>query len=108
MAAMGLPTMLLRPTTTTSAPSIWTPERINSCQIPWGVQGRKSGSPIKSLPTFTGWKASTSFFGSTAYSTLVSSMCLRKGNWTSIPWMLGSLLYLSMRPRSASSEMSAG
>ena len=40
MFAIGLPTMLERPTTTTSAPSIFTPDRTSSCWIPAGVQGR--------------------------------------------------------------------
>src|SRR4030043_1544242 len=34
--AIGLPTMLLLPTTTTSAPSILVPERINNCWLPAG------------------------------------------------------------------------
>ena len=37
MLAMGLPTMFERPKTTTSAPSVFTPERMRSCWIPAGV-----------------------------------------------------------------------
>src|SRR5438094_756857 len=66
MAAIGLPTMLPRPSTTTSAPSILTCERMSNSCTPAGVQGRKPEvSPSISLPTLTGWKPSTSFCGKT-------------------------------------------
>ena len=40
MLAIGFPTMFDLPTTTTSAPAIFTPDRISSCCMPAGVQGR--------------------------------------------------------------------
>ena len=48
---MGLPTMLLRPTTTQCLPStsMWYSSSI--FMTPAGVQGRKLGSPIMILPT---------------------------------------------------------
>ncbi len=52
--------------------------------------GRRSGRRVTSLPTFTGWKPSTSLPGSIRRSTWSVSMCLGSGSWTSIPWMVGS------------------
>ena len=55
IAAIGLPTMLPRPRMTTSAPSVFTPERTSNSTTPAGVQGRKPvASPSMSLPTLTG------------------------------------------------------
>jgi len=66
IAAMGLPTMLPRPRMTTSAPAVFTPERTSNSTTPAGVQGLKPVlSPSISLPTFTGWKPSTSLCGRT-------------------------------------------
>ncbi|MNC63719.1 hypothetical protein D3C75_1138650 [compost metagenome] len=60
---MGLPTMLLRPTTTACLPAISTFIRFSTSMTPAGVQGRKPGLPIIRLPTLIGWKQSTSLSG---------------------------------------------
>ena len=46
--------------------------------IPAGVQGRNRGSPSIRRPTFSGWKASTSFSGRMASSTARLSRPLRQ------------------------------
>ena len=49
---------------TACAPLVSMPERISICCTPYGVAGRNAVlSPVTSLPTFTGWKPSTSFAG---------------------------------------------
>ena len=54
-AAIGLPTMLLRPTTTTSAPLVSTPLRSNSSMTPAGVHDTNpSVWPMSNFPTFSG------------------------------------------------------
>ncbi len=108
MFAIGLPTMLLRPMTTTSAPSVFTPLLFSNWIMPLGVQGRKAFSPATILPMFVGWKPSTSFSGFIARSTFDSSMCFGRGSWTSMPLILGSLFIFSTKASRSSSEVSAG
>ena len=60
------------------APAILIPLRCSSCWMPCGVQGRNRGRPWTIRPTFSGWKASTSFSGLTASSTRVSSIWPRQ------------------------------
>lgn len=71
MSAAGMPTMLLRPTTTAFFPASATPLRSSSTTHPLGVHGMNSGSwPFMlSLPMFSGWKPSTSFSRLMAAST---------------------------------------
>ena len=76
--------------------------RTSICWMPCGVQGRNRGRPCTIRPTFSGWKASTSFSGLTASSTRVSSICLGSGNWTRMPWTAGSRLSRSIRASSSS------
>ncbi len=108
MLAMGLPTMLDLPTTTTSAPSVFVPLRTISSWIPAGVQGRKSGLPITIFPTFTGWKASTSLSGRMARRIFPESTCFGRGSCTRIPWIALSALYLSTMARRSDSAMVDG
>ena len=49
--AMGLPTMLLRPSTTHRFPRTEMPYSRSISMTPAGVQGRNTGSPIISRPT---------------------------------------------------------
>ena len=49
--AMGVPTILLRPTTTQCFPSVSIPERVSKSTMPAGVAGRKVGKPSTMLPT---------------------------------------------------------
>ena len=108
-AAIGLPTMLLRPSTTHSAPRVSTPLRRSSSCTPAGVQGAKpSRSPISSLPTFTGWKPSTSFRGRMRRITSAERICGGRGIWTRMPWIAGSAFRRSTAASSASSVVSAG
>ena len=53
--------------------------------IPAGVQGRNRGSPSIRRPTFSGWKASTSFSGRMASSTARLSSPSGRGSCTRIP-----------------------
>ena len=104
----GLPTMLLLPTTTQFLPEISTLLLFNNSMTPAGVQETKPGNPAHNAPTFWGWKPSTSFFGSIAKMTLFSSIWWGNGNWTRMPWTLSSWFNVSIKPRSASSEISSG
>ena len=52
MIAMGLPTMLLRPTTTASLPARSAPILSSIAMHPAGVQGANPGFPTTRLPTF--------------------------------------------------------
>ena len=63
---IGIPTILLRPTTTQSFPSIEMPERFNNWIIPAGVQDTKPGSPVDKAPTLCGWNPSTYYAGEIA------------------------------------------
>src|SRR6185312_9488467 len=52
IAAIGLPTMLLRPITTQFLPGVLTPDSLSSTWIPAGVQGMNpSRSPTRIDPT---------------------------------------------------------
>mmetsp|Transcript_26341 Transcript_26341/g.42225 ORF Transcript_26341/g.42225 Transcript_26341/m.42225 type:complete len:280 (-) Transcript_26341:354-1193(-) len=88
MSAAGMPTMLLRPTTTAFFPASATPLRSSSTTHPLGVHGMNSGSwPFMlSLPMFSGWKPSTSFSRLMAASTFSSFICLGSGSCTRMPW----------------------
>ena len=67
--AIGLPTISLRPMTTACCPAIAMPERSSISITPDGVHGFRCARPCTSLPTFTGWKPSTSLSGSMASNT---------------------------------------
>ena len=90
----GRPTVRPRPTTTTSAPAIWTPWRRSSSMAPTGVHGSGPASPSTSLPRLVGCRPSTSLSGSTRESSANSSSpvgcCTRK------PVHAGSALSSSM------------
>src|SRR2546428_2117112 len=90
-AASGFPTMLLRPTITTSRPLGSYPLRVRSSTTPEGVAGANRGRPISTRPTFTGWKQSTSLSGLTAETALSTEIWSGNGCWTRIPWTFGSL-----------------
>ena len=92
---MGLPTILLLPTTTHSFPAISIPERFSSCMTPAGVQDTKPGLPMQSAPTFWGWNPSTSFKGEMESSTFSSSICFGNGSCTRMP--LTSVLSFNSR-----------
>ena len=54
-AAIGFPTMLLRPITTQFLPGVFTPDSLSMTCIPAGVHGTNpSRSPMSIFPTFTG------------------------------------------------------
>ena len=78
--AMGLPTMLLRPSTTHRFPAGEMPYSLSISMTPAGVQGRNTGAPMDSRPTFTGWKQSTSLSGAMAFRTASSSRCFGRGS----------------------------
>ena len=76
------------PTITACAPLVSMPERISICCTPYGRAGRNAvGSPMTSLPTFTGWKPSTSLAGSTRCRTFSLLMCFGSGSCTRMPWI---------------------
>src|SRR5262249_4984575 len=66
ISATGLPTILLRPTTTAFFPLGSQPTDSKSFMIPIGVQGLKPSPPRSNIPWLTGWKPSTSLSGDTA------------------------------------------
>ena len=61
--AVGLPTMLLRPTTTASFPWIGCPVRRISSNTPAGVHGTIVGEPARRRPELTGSKTVDVFGG---------------------------------------------
>src|SRR3954454_15968880 len=78
----GRPTVIPRPTITTSAPAIGTSYRRSSSTIPTGVQGSAPGTPRTSRPRFTGCRPSASLAGSMRSRTTLSSTPAGSGNWT--------------------------
>mmetsp|Transcript_786 Transcript_786/g.2014 ORF Transcript_786/g.2014 Transcript_786/m.2014 type:complete len:213 (+) Transcript_786:1625-2263(+) len=108
--AAGVPTMLLRPTTTARLPEIATPVRSSSSMHPFGVQHTKLGvrPRIASFPMFSGWNPSTSFSMLIAVRIFSSLMCLGKGSWTKMPCTLGSALYASTTCKTSSSVAVSG
>src|SRR3989339_312074 len=97
--AIGFPTILLRPIITQCFPDVSTPYLISSSNIPAGVADINEGRPRTILPTFTGWKPSTSFLGSIDSITFCSSICLGKGNCTIRPSTELLLLIFSISSR---------
>ena len=84
-SAMGLPTMLLRPSTTARRPATGTLAARSMARQPAGVQGTKHGWPSSMRPAFTGVKPSTSLCGAMAAITAASLMCAGSGSCTSTP-----------------------
>src|SRR5207247_1715531 len=107
-AASGFPTMLLRPTITTSLPLGSYPLRVRSSMTPEGVAGANRGRPISTRPTFTGWKQSTSLSGLTAETALSTEIWSGNGCWTRIPWTFGSLFNRPISWRRRASGTSLG
>src|SRR5512137_1083255 len=89
-AAIGLPTSILRPATTATAPETGIRYSARRVMIPVGVQGVNRGLPEKRRPRFSGWNPSTSFSGLTAAITRSASTCSGRGSWTRIPSISGS------------------
>ena len=81
----GRPTIPLRPSTTTSAPTVAIPLRRRISTMPAGVHGFGPSSPATNRPTFTGWNPSTSLSGSMASMTARSIRGSGSGNCTRIP-----------------------
>ena len=96
--------MLLRPIITQSLPAVSMLYFLSISITPAGVQGRKSGLPVISLPTLFGWKASTSFCSLMAFIIFCSFMWGGRGSCTSIPCTVGSLLSTSIRSKSCCSD----
>ena len=63
-ARAGGPTVIPRPTTTTSAPAIGTSWRRSSSTMPYGVHGSGAGLPSTSQPRLVGCRPSASLAGS--------------------------------------------
>ena len=106
-AAMGLPTMLLRPSTTHRFPRMGMSYSSSISITPAGVQGTNAGSPMTIRPTLKGWKQSTSLSGAMALMTVSSLRCPGRGSWTRMPSTRESSLSRRMRPSSSSWEVSA-
>ena len=85
--AIGLPTMLERPTITAFSPDSSPSSCFSSIRQPSGVHGTSPGSPTASRPALTTWKPSTSLSGSMAPSTAEASIWPGRGSCTRIPWM---------------------
>ena len=102
-AAIGLPTIWLRPTTTARRPASGMPLRRSSSRIPAGVAGTGPGSSSHRRPTLTGWKPSTSLAGSTSSSRRRSGRPAGSGSCTRMPSTAGS----AFRARRAAATSSA-
>mmetsp|Transcript_32862 Transcript_32862/g.97833 ORF Transcript_32862/g.97833 Transcript_32862/m.97833 type:complete len:299 (-) Transcript_32862:433-1329(-) len=103
--ATGMPTMLDRPSTTTSLPATWISDRCSSSTQPAGVHGSaRGGSPPRRhiRPMFSAENPSTSLATAMDSRTAASSMCLGRGSCTRMPWMRGSALSSSTVARSCS------
>ena len=107
-AARGFPTMLLRPRITTCFPPGSFPLRRRISTTPEGVAGANLGVPIRTRPTFSGWKQSTSFPTATEDTARIVEMCGGRGCWTRIPWIPGSSFNLPTSRRRRASVTSAG
>ena len=79
-AAIGLPTMLERPSTRARLPFSSPSVSFSISRQPKGVHGTGASSPVHSRPTLVVWKPSTSLPGSMAAMTLASSMGSGRGN----------------------------
>ena len=107
-APMGLPTMLLRPSTTQCFPATGMSYSFSISMTPAGVQGKNTGSPMTSRPTLKGWKQSTSFSGWMAFRTWSSFRCSGRGSCTRMPSTASSPLSRSMSSSSSAWVVSAG
>ena len=105
---IGLPTILLLPSTTHSLPSISIPDLLMSWITPAGVHDTKPGCPMLSAPTLIGWKPSTSLAGSISRTTAASSIWGGGGLCTSMPWTAGSTFNSRTIRSSSSWEASEG
>ncbi len=76
--------------------------------IPDGVAGAKPSSPSQSRPTLIGWKPSTSFSGSTRWSSSRSGSPAGSGSWTRMPSIASSAFSRSIAARTSASGVSAG
>ena len=108
MSATGLPTVLLRPTTTARLPSISTPVESISSIIPLGVQALLHSSFSTSLPTFSAEKPSTSLFVGICDNASRSSRCAGRGTWTRIPSTESSAAKASINSLSSDCGTEAG
>ncbi len=106
--AIGLPTMLERPTTTASRPARLPSVSRSSIRQPSGVQGTKPSVPIESLPTLAMWKPSTSLSGSIASMIAASTMPAGSGSCTRMPSTPASALSARTSLSTSSCRMSAG
>mmetsp|Transcript_51983 Transcript_51983/g.90739 ORF Transcript_51983/g.90739 Transcript_51983/m.90739 type:complete len:221 (-) Transcript_51983:387-1049(-) len=105
-SATGMPTMLERPITTASLPSMLTPLRSSSSMQPWGVQdtwksmlskdqAERPGAwvfVLANCATFKGCRPSTSLCFKMLSKIRCSLMCGGRGNCTKMPLILGSAL----------------
>ena len=107
-SAMGLPTMLLRPTTTASLPLMGIPARLSMCSAPFGVQATTQSSPRDRRPALISWKPSTSFSGRMSESARSPSRWRGRGSCTRMPLTDGSALASRMASSSVSWVVSAG
>lgn len=96
-SAQGVPTILDRPNTTASFPTMLMPVRLINSRTPFGVQGRRPPkSPTAILPSLIVFKPSTSFSETTASVTKWALILVVESNGicTMIPWKRGSRLSL--------------
>ncbi len=107
-AAMGLPTMFERPTTTACLPRS-SPQASRSRRMqPLGVHGVSTSRPWARPPTFSLWKPSTSFSGLIAWRMRCSSIWAGNGSCTRMPLTSGARLRRPIRASSSAWLVSAG
>ena len=85
MLAIGLPTMLLAPTTTTFWPAMGMLLYSSMHNTPYGVQGGNTVSPATNAPTLYRLKPSTSLVTAMASSIARASKCAGNGSCTRMP-----------------------
>ena len=107
-SAIGLPTTLLRPTTTARRPASATPLRRSSSMPPAGVLGTSAGRPSASRPALVGVIPSTSFSGARVWATTRGERCAGSGICTMTPQTSCRRLSATSSARSPASVVVAG
>ena len=106
--AVGLPPILLRPTTTALRLAIGIPASCNTVRITSAVEGMKLGKPSSRFPALRGPRPSTSFSGSKTSVTTCCRIWDGSGNKSKTPSLFSSWLKVAISARSSSSSTSKG
>ena len=72
------------------------------------MAGANRGVPMRTSPTFSGWKQSTSFSTATEETARIVGIWGGRGCWTRIPWIAGSSFKFRTSARRRASVVSSG